>query len=175
MRLIIITGTCGAGKSTIKDHLAKRLDSSQFVCIDTDEVGINWWDYAGTDHEEHFSDDCLAEAVRRANGHDLVFVSCINPQDYIGRHTIPAEIESTVFIVLCPADEVIHQRLQARPAERGFTTEEAIRPHIEYNQWFRKNRGKFPLFIDNSTMTEEETADKVAAFVAKWSLGEINS
>lgn len=72
-------------------------------------------------------------------------------------------------------DEVIHQRLQARPAERGFTTEEAIRPHIEYNQWFRKNRGKFPLFIDNSTMTEEETADKVAAFVAKWSLGESNS
>lgn len=65
MRLFIITGTCGAGKSTVKDYLAKRLDSDQFVCIDTDEVGINWWDYAGTDHEEHFSDACLAEAVRR--------------------------------------------------------------------------------------------------------------
>ena len=165
MRLIIITGTCGAGKSTVKDHLAKRLDPDKFVCIDTDEVGINWWDYAGTDHEEHFSDDCLVEAVRLANGHDLVFVSCINPQDYIGRHTIPAEIESTVFIVLCPTDEVIYQRLQARPAERGFTTEEAIRPHIEYNQWFRKNRGKYPLFIDNSEQTEEQTATKVAEFI----------
>ena len=60
---------------------------------------------------------------------------------------------------------MIYQRLQARPAERGFTTEEAIRPHIEYNQWFRKNRGKFPLFIDNSEQTEEQTATKVAEFI----------
>ena len=73
MRLIIITGTCGAGKSTVRDHLAKRLDPDKFVCIDTDEVGINWWDYAGTDHEEHFSDDCLVEAVRLANGHPHKF------------------------------------------------------------------------------------------------------
>ena len=46
-----------------------------------------------------------------------------------------------------------------------FTTEEAIRPHIEYNQWIRKNRGKYPLFIDNSEQTEEQTATKVAEFI----------
>ncbi|MDO5435086.1 MAG: hypothetical protein Q4G19_01810 [Clostridia bacterium] len=68
MKLMIITGTCGAGKSTVRDHLAQHLDPARYACIDTDEVGINWWDYAGTDHEERFSDDCLAEAVRRAGG-----------------------------------------------------------------------------------------------------------
>lgn len=166
MRLVVITGTCGAGKSTMKDELERRLDPQQYACIDTDEVGINWWEYAGTDHEEKFSDDCLKEAVRRADGRDLVFVGCLNPQDFIGRHTIPDQIESTYFIVLCPTDEKIEQRLRARPKERGFDSDEAIRPQIEYNQWFRKNKGKFPMFIDNSEMSVEETAEKITVYIA---------
>lgn len=39
----------------------------------------------------------------------------LNPQDYIGKHTIPEKIESTYFIVLCPTGEKIEQRLRARP------------------------------------------------------------
>ncbi len=165
MRLVVITGTCGAGKSTIKDEMEKRLDPCQYACADTDELGINWWDYAGTDYEHQFSEDCLKEAVRRAKGRDLVFVSCLNPQDYISRHTVPGDIESTYFIVLCPSDEKIEQRLRARPKERGFDSDEAIRPQIEYNQWFRKNRGKVPLFIDNSELSVEETAERIISFI----------
>lgn len=165
MKLVVITGTCGAGKSTIKDELEQRLDSSQYACIDTDEVGFSWWDYAGTDHEYQFSDDCLREAVRRADGRNLVFASCLNPQDYIGKHTIPENIESTYFIVLCPADEKIEQRLRARPKERGFDSDEAIRPQIEYNQWFRKNKGKVQFFLDNSDMSVAETAERIISFI----------
>ena len=165
MKLFVITGSCGAGKSTMRDALELSLDGDKFVCIDTDEVGLNWWDYAGTDREAKYSDDCLAEAVRRANGKNLVFSSCLNPQDYIGKHEIPEEVEATYFVVLCPADEEIEKRLWARPAERGFTSEEAIRPHVEYNRWFRKNRGKFPLFIDNTDMTADEVAARITGFI----------
>lgn len=165
MKLVVITGTCGAGKSTIKDEMERRLDSRRYACIDTDEVGLNWWDYAGTDHEHRYSDDCLKEAVRRAKGRDLVFVGCLNPRDYIGEHTILDDIESTYFIVLCPSDEKIEQRLRARPIERGFDSDEAIRPQIEYNQWFRKNKGKVPLFIDNSDISVEETTERIISFI----------
>ena len=165
MKLVIITGTCGAGKSTVKDELARRLDSSQFACIDTDEVGINWWDYAGTDHEHQFSDDCLKEAVRLAGGRNLIFASCINPLDYFAKHTIPENIESTYFVVLCPSDEKIEQRLRARPKERGFDSDDARRPQLEYNRWFRKNKGKFQMFIDNSEMSVAETAEKIATLI----------
>lgn len=167
MRLVIITGTCGAGKSTVKDEVERRLDPCQYVCIDTDEVGINWWDYAGTDYEYRYSDDCLREAVHRACGRDLVFTGCLNPYDFIGKHTIPPDVESTYFIVLCPADGEIEQRLRARPKERGFTSDEAIRPQIEYNQWFRKNKGKVPLFIDNSKISVKETAEKIISFITR--------
>ena len=165
MKLIVITGTCGAGKSTVREKLKERLDSHRYACIDTDEVGINWWDYAGTDREYQFSDDCLKEAVRRADRRYLVFASCLNPQDYIGKHTIPEEIEATYFIVLCPADRLIEKRLRARPKERGFDSDEAIRPQIAYNQWFRKNRGKVPLFLDTSELSVEETTERIFSFL----------
>ena len=167
MRLFIVTGTCGAGKSTMKDALGELLDKEKYACIDSDEVGLNWWDYKGTDHESKYKDDTLAKAVEMADGKDLVFVSCINPQDYMSIQVIPECIESTDFIVLCPADEEIVKRLKARPAERGFTSDEIIEPHVGFNRRFRKNKGKFSMFIDNTNQTVEETAKLIEKFIVR--------
>ena len=79
MKLYIVTGTCGAGKSTIKDQLAEMLDPEWYACVDSDETGLNWWDYAGTDHESQYGADTLTEAFRMAGGRDLVFVTCMVP------------------------------------------------------------------------------------------------
>ena len=165
MRLFIITGTCGAGKSTMKDRLAEILDSEQYVCVDSDETGLNWWDYAGTDHESQYGADTLKEAFRRAGKKNLVFVTCMVPQDYMTKTTVPEELESTYHIALWAPDRVIEQRLRARPKERGFTTDEAIRPHIEYNQWSGRNRGKYQLFINNEGQSEEETAKIIKEYI----------
>ena len=167
MKLFIITGTCGAGKSTMKDRLAAMLDPERFVCVDSDETGLNWWDYAGTDHETQYGADTMKEAIRMAGGRNLIFVSCMVPQDYMTKATVPEELEATYFIALWAPDGVIEQRLHARPEERGFTSDEAIRPHIEYNQWIGRNRGKYQLFIDNGKQTNAETAGIIKAFIAR--------
>ncbi|MBR3653758.1 MAG: AAA family ATPase [Bacteroidales bacterium] len=167
MKLFAITGCCGAGKSTMRDELAKRLDPDRFACMDQDEMGLNWWDYAGREDAYRYKDEGLAEAVRRAQGRHLVFVSCINPQDFIAQQTLPAEIEATEFIVLIADDEVIAQRLRDRPAERGFTSEEIIAPHIGFNRWFRKNRNKFAFVLDNTALTPEEAAEIIATHIRK--------
>ena len=157
MKLYIITGTSGAGKSTIKDELDAVLDHGKYTCVDSDEVGLNWWDYAGTDRESQYGNDTLNAAVRKACGRDLVFVSCLTPQDYMTNTTVPAEVKATYFIALWASDDTIYRRLRARPKERGFTSDEIIRPHIEYNQWIGRNRGKYQLFIDNEKQTTGET------------------
>ena len=166
MKLFVITGACGSGKSTAVRELEKILDPGRFVCLDTDGVGLNWADYAGTDHEYKYSDDCLKEAVRLSDGKDIVFASCLNPEDYIGKHTAPPEIDSTYFIVLSAEDDLIEQRLKARPAVRGFTSDDAIRPHIEYNRWFRKNRNRFNMFIDTSNVTVDSIVGRIAGFIS---------
>lgn len=42
-KLIVLSSACGVGKSTIKEKLNKKKLLENYSCIDTDEVGINWW------------------------------------------------------------------------------------------------------------------------------------
>ena len=169
MKLFIITGTCGAGKSTMKDELAVRLDPARYACIDSDETGLNWWDYAGTEREGQYGADSLREAFRIAHGRNLVFVTCMAPHDYITKAAVPEELTATFSIALWARDEIIDRRLRARPAERGFTSDEAIRPHIEYNQWIGRNRGKYQLFIDTEDRTTDDTAEAIGTFINRMS------
>lgn len=168
MKLIVVTGASGAGKTTVVEALGNMLDSKRFACLDTDRLGLSWWDYAGTENEAAFSDDCLKAAVEQAAGRDLILSSCLNPSDYLLKHNIPEGVDSTQFIVLCPSDEALIARLRARPVEWGFGTDEAIRPHVEYNQWFRKNKGKFPLWLDNTDWRLQQTAEEMAALIRRW-------
>ena len=165
MKLFIVTGTCGAGKSTMKDELSARLSPARYACVDSDETGLNWWDYAGTEREGQYGSDSLREAFRIAAGRNLIFVTCMAPHDYITKAAVPEELTATFYIALWAKDEIIERRLRARPKERGFTTDEKIRPHIEYNQWIGKNRGKYQLFVDTESMTPDDTAEKIASFI----------
>ncbi len=162
-KLVILTGTSGAGKSTVLAALKDLLDPGRYACIGADGTGLNWWDYAGTDHEGDYNEDCLKIALERAEGRDLVFATCMNPQDYRKRRD--GEEDGTVFICLCPGDEIVEARLRARPRERRFDSDEAIRPHLEYNRWIRAHRDLYDLFIDNGSKTIDETVDLVASYI----------
>ncbi len=163
-KLIVLSAACGVGKSTLKDAL-NEIISDSFACIDTDEVGLNWWDYAGTDKESEYNDDCLAEAVKMSGEKNLLFAACLNPYDFYGKVKIPHEITSAFFIGMTCSDEEIAARLRARPAERMCGSNEFITAQISYNNWFRENSNKFQFYIDNTNKTVSETADKIATFI----------
>lgn len=136
-----------------------------YVCIDTDEVGINWWDYAGTENESKFNDDCLAEAVRMSEDKNLLFVTCMNPYDFYGKVSISQDIGSTFFIGMTCFDDEITKRLKARPEERICGSDGFIAGQIQYNNWFKKSAGKFQFYIDNTNKTIIETAKEIAKFI----------
>ncbi|MDE6593594.1 MAG: AAA family ATPase [Oscillospiraceae bacterium] len=165
MILVILSAACGVGKTTVKNHLKEGRISEFFACIDTDEVGLNWWDYAGTDKESKYSEDCLKAAVRLAEGKNLLFFSCLNPDTFYGEFDIPAEITAAYFIAMTCSDDEISARLKARPPERLCGSDEFIRKQIEYNNWFIKNKGKFQLYIDNTDMSVQCTAEKIEDFI----------
>lgn len=164
-KLVVLCSACGIGKSTIKDEFAQKNLIENYICIDTDEVGINWWDYAGTENESKFNDDCLAEAVKMAGNKNLLFVTCMNPYDFYGKVNIPKEIAATFFIGMTCSAEEVRKRLKARPAERMCGSDEFIAGQIEYNAWFQKNAGKFQLYIDNTDRTVEETVMQIVDFL----------
>lgn len=165
MVLVILSGACGAGKSTVKNYLKEYILSENFAFIDSDEVGLNWWDYAGTERESKYGEDCLKKAVRIAGGKNLLLASCLNPDTFYGEFDIPEEINAAYFIAMTCSDEEIAARLKARPPERLCGSDEFIKGQIEYNNWFRKNKGKFQLYIDNTDMSVRCTAKNIEDFI----------
>lgn len=164
-KLVVICAACGVGKTTVIHALNESGLLEKYIGIDTDEVGVNWWDYEGTEHESKFSDDCLAAAVKLSSDNNLVFSTCMNPLDFYGKVNVSEAITSTYFIALICSDEEIRNRLKARPKERMCGSDEFISGQIEYNAWFRKNANKFQLCVDNTGSTEEETAGEIAEFI----------
>lgn len=166
-RLVILCAPCGAGKTATVQALAESGALPGYACLDTDQVGVNWWDYAGTNHEERFTDDCLAEAVRRARDRHILFGACISPVDFYARVTLPEGVDSTFYIGLVCSDEEIARRLKTRSADSGCTTDAFIAAQCAYAAWFRQNRGKFQLLIDSTGLSVSETAARVAAFLRR--------
>ena len=53
MKLIVLTGACGSGKTTVNEALAGLLPPERFICADADRLGFRWSDYAGREFD-HF-------------------------------------------------------------------------------------------------------------------------
>ena len=166
-KLVIVSAPCGVGKSTMIDALNELNILDEYVCLDSDELGLNWWDYAGTEQEERFNDDCLKEAVKKSGNKSILLGSCLNPFDYYSKVVIPEEIEATYFVGMVCSDEEIRDRLKARPAERMCESDDFIDSQIQYSKWYKANKGKFQLFLDNTNREIYETAVMIAEFVKK--------
>lgn len=166
-KFVVLSAPCGVGKSTIADELQAGGLLPEYVCLDSDELGINWWDYAGTEQEEKFSEDCVKKAVEMSGDKHIFFASCLNPLDYYSKISIPDEITATFFIGMVCSDEEVYRRLKARPAERMCGSDEFIESQIEYSEWYKRNKGKFQCFLDNTGLEIGQTAERIAEFVKK--------
>ncbi|MBE6585292.1 MAG: hypothetical protein E7645_02050 [Ruminococcaceae bacterium] len=163
--LVILSAACGVGKTTIQNTLRQLNLLPHFACLDSDEMGINWWDYTGTPREADYTKDCLATALARAGDRSLVFCSCIAPPDFCKMRPCFPEISSVQHIGMFCSDDEVRRRLLARPAERMCGDEKFIRSQIEYNQWIREHPSEYAFHIDNTPYTEEETARIIADFI----------
>lgn len=163
-KLIIICSASGVGKSTIKEELKNKNILDDYVFLD--DV-LNWWEYKDTEKEDLYYDDCLKEAVKISKDKNIVLATCMNPYEFYKNINVPQEVTSTFFIGLFCSSKEIEKRLKARPIERMCGSDEFIIGQIEYNNWFKKNSGKFQLFIDNTSMSIEETVNQVADFIKR--------
>jgi len=91
----------------------------------------------------------------------------LNPYDYYSKVVIPEEVAATYFVGMVCSDEEIRCRLKARPEERMCGSDEFIEGQMKYSAWYKTNKGKFQLFLDNSDMEISKTAELIAEFVKK--------
>ncbi|MCR4578718.1 MAG: AAA family ATPase [Treponema sp.] len=164
--LIILCAPCGTGKSTVNQIFKAQGLLPDYATLDSDDINISWLDYKGTEHEDQYYTDNVKRAIELAGEKNLLLVSAgMNPINFYEKVELSSAITDTHFIAMICSNEEIRKRLKARPAERNCGSDDFIQSQIEYAAWFKKNRGKFQKFIDNTDQTPEETAQLIADFV----------
>ena len=166
--LIILCAPCGTGKSTVNEIFKAQGLLPDYATLDSDDIDIFWFDYKDTEREDQYYTDNIKRAVELAGEKNLLLVSAgMNPINFYEKVTLPDGITDTHFIAMICSDEEIRKRLKARPAERNCGSDEFIQSQIDYSAWFKRNRGKFQKFIDNTEQTPEETAGIIADYIKR--------
>jgi chloramphenicol 3-O-phosphotransferase len=181
--VILVTGIQAAGKSTVAQALAERLDRSVHVRGDLfRRMVVNGRVEMGAAKPP-------AEAVRQlrlryalaaavADGYVAAGFTVVL-QDIVLGHDL-TDLVATIrtrpryVVVLAPNAEVVQARDDARRVARGKV---AYKPGdegvAELDAYLRQETPRIGLWIDNSAQTVAETADEVLARV--WTEGEVST
>jgi hypothetical protein len=153
--LFVVTGASGAGKTTITGPLSQRLPD--FEVFDADII-LHVAALGGDNWQNTWLQ--LAHAIAQ-NGRATVLLSSWLPAQL---EPLPARtlIGPIHFCNLDCPDDALSARLGSRPAWRGTSSREKIAEHQRFAAWLRTHiRPSF----DTSTLSIDQTADRVAAWV----------
>ncbi len=161
---IVITGVMAAGKSTVAEALARRFPKSvhlrgdafrRMIVSGRIEITAEAPAEALAQLEMRYAAAAAAARAYLASGFTVVHQDVIIGRalaDFIAnyRHT------GLYLVVLCPNADAVRRREAARAKKgyHGFTVE-------QLEQVFRAETPRLGLWLDNSTLTVEETVERI--------------
>lgn len=157
--LFVVTGASGAGKTTIVEPLRRQLPDHEVFESDLilRVAALGWDTWRNTWLQ-------LAYAIS-LNGRVTVLCGSLLPDQLEG---LPARrlVGPIHFCNLDCPDDLLADRLRARPAWRGSSNEANIAKHQHFAAWLRANI--HPTF-DTSVSSANVVADRVANWIRRLS------
>jgi predicted kinase len=148
--LFVVTGASGTGKSAIVGGLRRRLPHCEVfetdLILQVAELGWDTW-------------LLLARGIA-LNGRTTVLCGSLQPEqlEYLPARPLVSEIH---FCNLDCPDEVLAERLRARPAWRGWNQQRIA----EHRRFAASLRSQIDPTFDTSACSVEEVADQVARWI----------
>jgi predicted kinase len=165
-RLILITGIMAAGKSTVAQALAERLPKSVHLRGDLfRRMIVNGQAPMGLELSTEAYDQLrlryrIAATVAEqylAAGFSVVYQDIVIGNDLMDVARMLAQ-QPLYVVVLCPSADIVAQREAQRP-KAGY----GDMPVDEFDRLFRMETPRLGLWLDNSTLTVEQTVDYILA------------
>ena len=152
--LFVVTGASGTGKSTVVEALRHRLPDCEVFDADVilHVAALGWDTWRNTWLQ-------LAHAIA-LNGRATVLCGPLIPEHL---EDLPARplVGPIHFCNLDCPDDLLAQRLRARPAWRGWTDERTVEQQ-RFAGWLRS---RIQPTLDTSVLSVDETADRVASWI----------
>lgn len=169
--LFIITGASGVGKSSVCIEIANI--QKEYIVMDSDILWREEFNKPENDYIDYR--DMWLRVCKNISqaGRPVVLIGSAIPEQF--EKCVERRYFSEIHYIALVCDDVkITERLKARPEYRNCGSEDFIKGHIEFNNWFKKNKEKFSL-VDTTNDSVKETAvsvndiivEKFSAFVNK--------
>lgn len=160
--ILFLSGPSGVGKSTIGLRLLR--ETKGLIVIETD---IFWIEPLHNDTELRW--ELMLRVAKNAmqSGQPVIMVGTALPQ----HHTNSIEkryFSDMHYLALVCDDQLLENRLKARPEWRGCGTADYITPQLQFNQWLKDNHHlrKPPIqILDNSELSIEKTYQQVCTWI----------
>ena len=169
MKLIIINGPCGIGKSTLAARLHDKMPLSFLLDVDTQARFISHYrEFMEERHEMvHAVSLGIIEACLKINRSVIVDKMTFHPAVLDAYHEMGKQYKAEIHeVILWAPKDVVMARAQARGWKEGglLTPEKCERFWGEIDQM--KSQRAFAKIIDVSDLTEDEALEQLAGEVA---------
>ena len=166
MPLILVSGASGAGKSSVCNAMVGKID--QFILLDSDILWRREFDTPEDNYRDYFETWLrMAKNISQSGRPVVLFGAGAGVPDNIEPCVERRYFSNSHYLALVCDDDILVERLKARPAWRGCGEPGYIENHVRFNRWFKDQRnGSHPIALIDTTHTSlEETVEQVRVWI----------
>jgi hypothetical protein len=164
--LLLVSGASGTGKSSVCNAMAGNIDGA--VLLDSDILWRREFDTPEDHYRDYFETWLrMAKNISQSGRPVVLFGAGAGVPENIEPCVERRYFSGTNYLALVCDDDVLAQRLRARPTWRGCGEPGYIENHIRFNHWFKDRQdGSHPITLIDTTYTSlEGTVEQVRAWI----------
>ena len=163
--LLIVSGASGAGKSSVCQSMLGKLDN--VILLDSDLLWRPEFNTPESKYRDFFETWLrLAKNISQSGKPVVLFGAGMGVPENIEPCVERRYFSDIHYLALVCNDEVLAQRLRARPAWRGSGVQAYIDDHIQFNRWFKEQNGDHSIsLLDTTNVFLETTIEEVKSWI----------